>query len=113
MAKHHENLPLLMAILPAVERDFKGSPELYSIFVDGLRIELGEAKVLFGAALTVVLQLLEDDILRRSEHRNIVRRRPESLCPRESTPIEGILGRNHDVHLQAGGRVDDIELALA
>ena len=68
LAQHSDHLPLGLAALPGVEKDFKGaadSPETYPIFVDWLRLALGQCQI-YGSRIELdmegdpVLAPLED-----------------------------------------------------
>lgn len=50
------------------------------------------------AALAVVLELLEHDVLWAGEGRLVVRRRSDPVSPREATPVESVHGGHHEVH---------------
>jgi hypothetical protein len=76
LAKHSSDLPLVLAILPAIERDFKkpgAEGEVFSVLYDGLQIDLGRRQR-FGTQLDedshgepMVLQL--ENIAKVEEYR--------------------------------------------
>lgn len=68
------------------------------------------ADVLVGAAFTIVLQLLDDHVLGRSEPGGVVRRGVDAHGATQPLPVEGRVRGDDHVELEPGRGVQDVAL---